>query len=162
MVQAPAGSNVGKDKTLQQGVGHCLRDDHRDLPALVRRGSDSSGPSGSRLNKADQVFIPVDAGRDASTGDEVLVKIVKRSKGPGFNPEGRVVQVVARASGLFVGHYYDGGGGVGYRPVIDGSTFSRSTVFVGDPGRQGSPGPATRSRWRWPDIPRRIGPGEKG
>ena len=34
-------------------------------------------------NKADQIFIPIDAGRDASTGDEVTVKIVKKRQGRG-------------------------------------------------------------------------------
>ena len=85
--------------------GRALRDDHRDLPAELE--GLRLRPARRLDRKADQVFIPVDAGRDASTGDEVLVKIVKRAKGPGFNPEGRVVQVVSRASGLFVGHYFE-------------------------------------------------------
>ncbi len=85
--------------------------------------------------KGDQIFIPVDAGRDASTGDEVLVKVVKKAKGPGFNPEGRIVQVVARASGLFVGNYFekDGAGFV----KIDGTAFS-DPLSVGDPGAKGA------------------------
>jgi ribonuclease R len=81
------------------------------------------------------VFIPVDAGRDASTGDEVLVRIVRKAKGPGYNPEGRIVQVVARASGLFVGSYEERGG-VGY-VVIDGTTF-HDPIAVGDPGAKGA------------------------
>jgi len=86
-------------------------------------------------NKADQVFIPVDAGRDASTGDEVLVKITKRAKGAGLNTEGRILQVVARASGLFVGNYSEKDG-AGY-VKIDGTAFS-DPLSVGDPGAKGA------------------------
>ena len=87
------------------------------------------------LAKSDQIFIPVDAGRDASTGDEVEVRIVRKAKGPGFNPEGRVVRVVARSSGVFVGNYEerDGRGYV----VIDGTAF-HGAISVGDPGAKGA------------------------
>jgi ribonuclease R len=85
--------------------------------------------------KSDQIFIPVDAGRDASSGDEVAVKITKRPKSPGMNLEGRVVQVVARASGVFVGTYLErpDGGFV----KVDGTTF-RDPVYVGDAGSKGA------------------------
>ena len=65
----------------------------------------------------------------------MVVKITKRPKGPGMNPEGRIVQVVARASGLFVGTYFesDGAGFV----KIDGTTF-HDPVYVGDPGAKGA------------------------
>ncbi len=85
--------------------------------------------------KSDQIFIPVDAGRDASTGDEVLVKVVKRAKGSGYNPEGRIVQVVTRASGLFVGNYFEKDG-AGY-VKIDGTAFA-DPLSVGDPGAKGA------------------------
>jgi ribonuclease R len=86
-------------------------------------------------DKADQIFIPVDAGRDASTGDEVVVKIVKKAKGPGFNPEGKIIQVTNRASGLFVGNYFEKNA-AGY-VKIDGTTFA-DPVSVGDPGAKGA------------------------
>ena len=123
--------DIAKDKTLRKA------ELSGTITGTFRRSAKGFGfvrPTGS-FSKADQVFIPVDAGRDASTGDEVLVKIVKRAKGPGFNPEGRVVQVVSRASGLFVGHYYekDDAGFV----KVDGSTFA-DPIFVGDPGAKGA------------------------
>ena len=38
--------------------------------------------------------------------NEEVLQIVKKAKGAGFNPEGRVLRVVNRASGLFVGNYF--------------------------------------------------------
>ncbi|WP_435007323.1 ribonuclease R [Tundrisphaera lichenicola] len=123
--------DIGKDKTLRKA------ELSGTVTGTYRRSSKGFGfvrPVGLH-QKADQIFIPVDAGRDASTGDEVLVKIVERAKGPGYNPEGRVVKVVARASGLFVGHYFekDGNGYV----KIDGTIFS-DPIYVGDPGAKGA------------------------
>ncbi len=84
--------------------------------------------------QTDQVFIPVEATRDASSGDEVAVKIVKRSRRDGFNIEGKIVQVLTRASGVFVGTYFEEGD-TGF-VQIDGTTF-RDPVSVGDPGAKG-------------------------
>ena len=85
--------------------------------------------------KSDAIFIPENATRDASSGDEVLVKIVKRGKRRGESHEGKIIQVVARASGQFVGTYFERGGS-GY-VKIDGTAFSEP-VFVGDPGAKGA------------------------
>ena len=85
--------------------------------------------------KADQIYIPAEASRDASSGDEVVVKVTKRPRGPGMNPEGRIVQVVARASGLFVGTYFEQEGAGFVR--VDGTTI-HSPVYVGDPGAKGA------------------------
>jgi len=85
--------------------------------------------------KTDQIYIPLDAGRDASSGDEVAVKIVKRPKGPGMNPEGRIVQVIARASGVFVGTYFEQSDAGFVR--VDGTTI-HDPVYVGDPGAKGA------------------------
>ena len=75
------------------------------------------------------------AARDASSGDEVAVKITKRSRRPGMNLEGRIVQVVTRASGVFVGTYFEEGG-AGFVQV-DGTTF-HDPIYVGDPGAKGA------------------------
>jgi ribonuclease R len=85
--------------------------------------------------KSDQIYIPSDAGRDAATGDEVVVKITRRPKRPGTNPEGRVVQIVARASGVFVGTYFEQSG-AGFVKV-DGTTI-HDPIYVGDPGAKGA------------------------
>ncbi len=107
------------------------------ITGTFRRSSKGFGfvrPTKS-TDKADQIFIPVDAGRDASTGDEVEVKIVKKSKGPGFNPEGKILKVINRATGLFVGNYFERNAS-GY-VKIDGTTFA-DPVYVGDPGAKGA------------------------
>src|SRR5262249_55736503 len=89
----------------------------------------------SSKEKADQIFIPSNGTGDASSGDEVVVKITKRPKGPGMNPEGRVIQVVARASGVFVGTYFEDARAGFVR--IDGTTF-HNPIYVGDPGAKGA------------------------
>lgn len=85
--------------------------------------------------KSDQIYIPIAAGRDASSGDEVVVKITKRPKTPGMNPEGRIVQIVARSSGVFVGTYFEESGSGFVR--VDGTTF-HDPIYVGDPGAKGA------------------------
>ena len=125
--------DLAKNKTIRKGGGPSSG----TITGTFRRSSKGFGfvrPADS-TDKADQIFIPHDAGRDASTGDVVLVKVVKKAKGPGFNPEGRVLQVVTRGSGLFVGNYFEKGG-AGY-VKIDGTTFA-DPVYVGDPGAKGA------------------------
>ena len=125
--------DLGKNKTVQK-AGAAVSS---IVTGTFRRSSKGFGfvRSPEFSAKSDQIFIPVDAGRDASTGDEVQVRIVRKSKGPGYNPEGRVVRVVARASGLFVGHYEERGG-EGF-VVVDGTTF-HAPISVGDPGAKGA------------------------
>jgi ribonuclease R len=124
--------DLAKDKTLRKpeaGKGYII--------GLYRRSAKGFGFVRPHLTteKSDQIFIPSNAGRDASSGDEVVVKLTKRPKGAGTNPEGRVIQVLARASGVFVGTYFERGGN-GYVRV-DGTTI-HDPVFVGDPGAKGA------------------------
>lgn len=122
---------IAKDKTLRKpGTDGAII-------GLFRRSPKGFGfvrPHNSR-EKSDQIFIPANAGRDASSGDEVVVKITKRPKKAGMNPEGRVVQVLTRASGVFVGTYYERGASGFVR--VDGTTF-RDPFYVGDPGAKGA------------------------
>ena len=125
--------DLAKNKTIRKGAGPSSG----TITGTFRRSSKGFGfvrPTSS-TEKSEQIFIPPDAGRDASTGDEVAVKIVKKAKGPGYNPEGRIIQVVNRASGLFVGNYFEKNG-AGY-VKIDGTTFA-DPVSVGDPGAKGA------------------------
>ena len=123
--------DLGKDKSLSKPH------EKGALLGVFRRTSKGFGFVRPLPNSSwtDQIYIPVDAGRDASSGDEVLVKVVKRPKGPGRNAEGRVVRVIARATGQFVGTYYERGG-EGYVQV-DGSVI-HAPVAVGDPGAKGA------------------------
>ena len=86
-------------------------------------------------SKTDHIYIPVEATRDASSGDEVAVKITKRSRREGMNVEGRIVEILARASGIFVGTYFEAGDTSFVK--IDGTTF-REPISVGDPGAKGA------------------------
>ena len=125
--------SLGKDKTLHKPAGPGAG----AIIGIFRRSSKGFGfvrPHKSR-EKTDQIFIPANAGKDASSGDEVVIKITKKPKGPGFSPEGRIVQVLARASGVFVGTYFERGGS-GY-VKIDGTSF-REPIFLGDPGAKGA------------------------
>ncbi len=81
------------------------------------------------------IFIPVEDTRDASSGDEVAVRLVRRPRGPGANRVGRIVRVVARASGLFVGTYVEEADGAFVK--VDGTTF-HEPLYVGDPGAKGA------------------------
>ena len=87
-----------------------LRRDHRALPPVVEGVRVRPAAHGRRRGPTRSTSRRTPAG-DASSGDEVVVKITKRPKRPGMNVEGRIVQIVARASGLFVGTYFEDGGG---------------------------------------------------
>ena len=70
---------------------------------------------------------------DASTGDEVLIKI-SRAAGKARGASGEVVRVLARATRSFVGTYFERDGKALVR--VDGTQFAHS-VEVGDPGAKG-------------------------
>jgi ribonuclease R len=119
-----------RDKTLRKA-------DHSGaIIGLFRRSAKGFGFVRPHTATAgsDQIYVPPEAARDASSGDEVVVKITKRPKRPGMNLEGRIVQILARATGLFVGTYFEAGR-AGYVKV-DGTTF-HAPIYVGDPGAKG-------------------------
>jgi ribonuclease R len=89
----------------------------------------------SSTGRHTDIFVPVEAGLDASTGDEVAVAVVRKGFRPGQGPAGRIVRVLARASGQFVGTYYEEEDS-GYVKV-DGTTF-HDPIWVGDPGAKGA------------------------
>ncbi len=122
---------LAKDKTLR-------RPDRAGLiVGLFRRSAKGFGfvrPHASEA-RIDQIYISPDASRDASSGDEVAVKITKRSSQRGLSAEGRIVQVLSRASGIFVGTYFEDGDAGFVR--VDGTTFNQP-IYVGDPGAKGA------------------------
>lgn len=123
--------DVGRDKTLSKAANSGA------VIGLFRRSAKGFGfvrPHGAP-SKADHIYIPPEGAGDASSGDEVAVKIVKKSRREGTNDEGRIIKVVARASAAFVGTYSEAGG-AGYVKV-DGSTFNE-LIYVGDPGAKGA------------------------
>ena len=128
-----------KQGKLEQGRDKILRKpDHSNaIIGLFRRSARGFGfvRPHTATARADQIHIALEAAGDASSGDEVVVKIIKRPRRPGTNIEGRIVQILARASGLFVGTYFEDGAG-GY-VKIDGTTF-HAPIYVGDPGAKGA------------------------
>ena len=71
---------------------------------------------------------------DASSGDEVLVKLTRKETRGGFSA-GEVTRVLSRATRTFVGTYFERDGGAYVK--IDGTMFAHS-VSVGDPGAKGA------------------------
>jgi ribonuclease R len=92
-------------------------------------------PEGTRASEGREadIFIPVNAAGDAASGDTVSVKLSTRV-GRGGKYEGRVIDVVSRATNRFVGTYFEQAG-MGM-VQIDGKVFSQP-VYVGDPGAKG-------------------------
>jgi len=78
-------------------------------------------------------IAPRDMG-DAHNGDEVLVRLLSR-RGPGGRRTAEVVDVVERATNVFVGTYFEEAD-QGY-VQIDGTGFA-DPVWVGDPGAKGA------------------------
>lgn len=88
--------------------------------------------------RAFDLFVPPDSAGDASTGDEVLVRRVRSSRGSrgndggtGESTEARLVKILKRSAGQFVGTYFEERGRGWVR--IDGSTFA-DPLELGDPG----------------------------
>lgn len=82
----------------------------------------------------EDIFVDKHDLQDAQNGDEVFVKLLQRRKSRGQRC-GYVVEVVERATNVFVGTYSqdDESGWV----QIDGGEFPE-TVWVGDPGAKGA------------------------
>jgi ribonuclease R len=82
-----------------------------------------------------EVYVRAPDTLDAATGDDVLVRVLRKPNRPGLSPVGKVVRVIERATRQFVGTYFERDG-EGYVRV-DGTVFSHS-VYVGDPGAKGA------------------------
>lgn len=78
------------------------------------------------------IFIPAKYAGDAANGDTVRIRL--GAMGRKGKPEGRVIDVVERATNKFVGAYFEQGG-MGLVEV-DGAVFAHP-VHVGDPGAKG-------------------------
>ena len=148
-----------KEGRLVFGKNHVVKSaqEHGTVTGVFRRveagfGFLRVGPD--QLPGVREVFIPAAASGNAASGDEVLVRITRRSSRPEKNPEGEILRVLERATHQFVGTYFEREGEGLVR--VDGTVFSEP-VFVGDPGAKGAkkeekvviemvrfPSPATR------------------
>ena len=121
-----------KDHTLK------LTPPHGTVTGIFRSTSAGFGfvrPHVDRSHIQQDIYIPAEYTSDAARGDEVLVRITRRPHQPGRKPEGRVIEVLERASQQFVGTYLEQEDR-GYVRV-DGTTFA-DPVYVGDPGAKGA------------------------
>jgi ribonuclease R len=73
-------------------------------------------------------------GLDASSGDEVLVKLTRKESRGGYSA-GEVLRILHRATRTFVGTYFERDNQAYVK--IDGTMFAHS-VLVGDPGAKGA------------------------
>ena len=108
------------------------------IAGIIKRTSAGAGfliphdqPPGRRVH---DVYISSRDVRDAHTGDEVLVRLLKRRRQAGQRC-GIVEEVIERATRVFVGAYFESDD-CGY-VLADGNTF-RDPIFVGDPGAKGA------------------------
>ena len=79
------------------------------------------------------VFVPMDKTGDAASGDIVSVRLESK-RGRMGKQEGRIIDVIERATNRFVGVYFEQAG-MGM-VQIDGKIFT-TPIYVGDPGAKG-------------------------
>ncbi|TWT86282.1 Ribonuclease R [Pseudobythopirellula maris] len=110
----------------------------KHVVGVFRRVSSGDGflrPEGTAASagKDDDIYVNQRNAGDAASGDKVRISI----GGSGYRgkPEGKIVDVVERATNQFVGKYFeqDGQGLV----EIDGKVFG-APIYVGDPGAKGA------------------------
>ena len=80
------------------------------------------------------IYIPANGAGDAANGDTVRIRLSGK-RGRMGKEEGRIIDVVERATNRFVGTYFvQGGMGM---VQIDGKVFTHP-IYVGDPGAKGA------------------------
>jgi ribonuclease R len=132
--------DLAKQKRIEFGKNHTVRPTrpHGTVTGIYR--GTTAGFGFVRPHPIDgvagpEVYIAGGRGLDAVTGDEVLVRILRKPNRPDMNPTGEVLQVLERATRQFVGTYFERDDN-GYVRV-DGTVFSHS-IYVGDPGAKGA------------------------
>ncbi len=127
------------DGRVEQGKNNQLRpaDQFGSVIGIYRRTKSGHGyvrPHGPEAGAGTDIYIREGKERDASTGDEVMVKLTRRASGQ-KDAAGEVIRVLVRATRTFVGTYFEREGQAFVR--VDGTVFSHS-ILVGDPGAKGA------------------------
>lgn len=107
------------------------------VTGIIKRAQGGFGfltPAHAPADRSQDVYISQEDMRDAQTGDEVIVQMIRSEREDG-KTRGRVVEITQRATHVFVGTYFERSG-KGFVSV-DGTTFS-DPVYVGDPGAKGA------------------------
>lgn len=125
---------------LQMGKNHTVRpvQPHGTVTGIYRKTGSGVGfvrPHAVDGHVGPEVVVYEENAGDAATGDEVLVKIVRKATRMNQGPAGVVMRVLERATRQFVGTYFERDGQGLVR--VDGAIFSHS-VYVGDPGAKGA------------------------
>jgi ribonuclease R len=112
--------------------------DSKHVVGTFRRASGGFGfvrPEGtlSSAGRDADIFVPADKTGDAANGDIVSLRLEKRGRMGKL--EGRIIDVVERATNRFVGVYFEQAG-MGLVQV-DGNIFT-TPIYVGDPGAKGA------------------------
>ena len=109
------------------------------IPGIIKRTSSGAGfliPHSKKLNAGQaDIFISRHDIADAHTGDEVLVKLLKRQPRADGKQCGKIVDVIQRSTRTFVGLYFEREGQGWVR--VDGAMI-KDPVLVGDPGAKGA------------------------
>src|SRR5438874_7613930 len=125
-------AEIGKNRTVRPSRPHGT------ATGIFRRTGSGFGfvrPHAGDGHSGPEIHIREAGALDASTGDEVLVRITRKPTRPGLGPRGEVVRVLERATRQFVGTYFERDGQGLVR--VDGTVFSHS-IYVGDPGAKGA------------------------
>lgn len=129
-----------KKGQLELGERHSVRAarNHEELVGVfrpIRAGGGFVRPKPGQGLPSGDVYVRAQNTHDAASGDVVLVKVLRKSKRTDRGPEGKVIEVIERASNAFVGTYHvvEGEGLV----RVDGGMFHES-IYVGDPGAKGA------------------------
>lgn len=121
---------LGKNQTIRAA------DPHGTVVGVYRRSKAGHGyvrPHAVDGTAGPDVYIREDRALDASTGDEVLVRITRQATQI-KDAAGEIVRVMERSTRTFVGTYFERDGEGFVR--VDGTVFAHS-VLVGDPGVKG-------------------------
>ncbi len=131
-----------KEGRLELGKGQTIlpAKPHGSITGVFRKLASGAGfvriHSPTRVNrKTGEVFISASHVGDASTGDEVLVRITKKPKQKDRSPQGEIIRILERQTKQFVGTYFERSEG-GF-VAVDGTTF-HEPIWVGDAGAKGA------------------------
>jgi ribonuclease R len=129
-----------KSNRAEIGKNHTVRptQPHGTVTGIYRRTTSGFGfvrPHAIDGHAGPETLIREGNALDASTGDVVLVRIIRKPSRPDLGPVGEILQVLERATRQFVGSYFERDGQGLVR--VDGTVFSHS-IYVGDPGAKGA------------------------
>ncbi|HLN28769.1 MAG TPA: ribonuclease R [Gemmataceae bacterium] len=130
---------LAQEHRIDFGKNHtvCPLAPHGAIKGVFRRTSSGFGfvrPHAVDGRAGPEILIREGNALDASTGDEVLVRIIRKPKRPDLGPVGEILQVLERSTHQFVGTYFERDAQGFVR--VDGTVFSHS-IYVGDPGAKG-------------------------